>query len=295
MNDSQQNLTPQTPEDVPDEISAEFDELENSTMNSEALSSNPEPSAEMPPNAVLAEQLPSNQRETVLAEVIDQPIAAATISPTPAEKTPPTSENAITSAPSNSVSVSRRENIPSVLIESAPFSWAGKFLFYFTMILVIVAVVIGIFWAKKLLREFQDQRFLRDVQVIQEAFNQYNQGKNEMAPSAIPQEMRESLGGNWRVEKSEKPSGVEVTEIVIENPDRSLAEMEILDKKIDDGDLSTGKFTLKGRDVYSIKVLQMTLPLPEPKKIPLRKSERIEPRPPANAEELDSNYLLKSQ
>lgn len=131
----------------------------------------------------------------------------------------------------------------------------------------------GLFWLHREIRAFQNERFLRDVVVVQEALTQYAmQNPNSTdkpygdalknpqtidgpAPKIQATTMN-SLDADWRIQREEKKDGTVVTEMVINNPDRTVEEMEELDKQIDDGDVTTGKFIMKSPGVYSLKIMQ---------------------------------------
>lgn len=131
----------------------------------------------------------------------------------------------------------------------------------------------GLFWLHREIRAFQNERFLRDVVVVQEALTQYamqnpnspdkpygdavqNPQTIEGPAPKIQTTSMNTLDADWHIQREEKKDGTVVTEMVIKNPDRTVEEMEELDKQIDDGDISTGKFTMKSPGVYSLKIMQ---------------------------------------
>ncbi|MDR0727631.1 MAG: hypothetical protein LBF26_01925 [Puniceicoccales bacterium] len=168
---------------------------------------------------------------------------------------------------------------------------------------ILVAFVIVVLWGAAVIKggwkRREDQRFLRDVALIQEAFTQLAEGDTEhnLAPveskgnAIVDSEIAKTpISGNWHIQQTQQKDGRVLTEIVVTNPDRSMKEMEKLDAKIDDGDLATGNFVLKGKDSYGIGVMESrTVVTAPPEDIDIR-NERVV----INNKDLDKNYLKRS-
>jgi hypothetical protein len=169
---------------------------------------------------------------------------------------------------------------------------------------LIIAAVVSIWQFKRISRRIEDQKFLRDIMVIQEALTQYAEqthgDKNvdvERNGGNVQQVLEQNNSGNkWHIEQSNQSNGRIVTEVVIESPNRSLSEMETLDSRIDDGDLSTGNFKLKGKDTYSLRLMEMKnedgqwKSSADNENMENGSSEAVGP---ANGKDLDRNYLKK--
>ncbi|MDR3316496.1 MAG: hypothetical protein LBS68_00230 [Puniceicoccales bacterium] len=135
-------------------------------------------------------------------------------------------------------------------------------IFWLVFVFVVAAAIIGFAVLRRSIRRAQDARFLREIMLVQEALAQFAEASSdEVAPrtklagDAAGSAMETAIGGRWRLRHSEGDSQESSTELLIENPNRPISEMEALDAAIDDGDLSTGAFVLRGPDSYSIKLL----------------------------------------
>ncbi|MDR2340937.1 MAG: hypothetical protein LBD72_01205 [Puniceicoccales bacterium] len=146
----------------------------------------------------------------------------------------------------------------------------------------------------------EDQRFLRDVALIQEAFTQLaeNDTDHNLSPievthtGPIATEISKTpISGNWQIQQTQRGEGRVLTEIVVTNPDRSMKEMEKFDAKIDDGDLSTGNFILKGKDSYGIGVMESRKVV----EVVQEDEEAIKKRVVLNNKDLDKNYLKQGE
>ncbi|MDR1456912.1 MAG: hypothetical protein LBI34_02550 [Puniceicoccales bacterium] len=169
---------------------------------------------------------------------------------------------------------------------------------------VIVVFVVVVLWGASLIKNGwkrrEDQRFLHDVALIQEAFTQLAESDTEhgLAPvesghnEAISLEISKTpINGNWQIQQTQREAGKVVTEIVITNPNRSMREMEKIDAQIDDGDLSTGNFVLKGKDTYGIGVMESHKFVDAaPEDVDARKEKIV-----LNNKDLDKNYLKRSE
>ncbi|MDR2677325.1 MAG: hypothetical protein LBB26_02030 [Puniceicoccales bacterium] len=168
------------------------------------------------------------------------------------------------------------------------------------VLVVFIAVVLwGAATVKNGWKRREDQRFLRDVALIQEAFTQLAEGDTEHnlspvegahAGAVVPEIAKTAINGNWHIQQTQRGDGRILTEIVVTNPDRSMKEMEKLDAKLDDGNLSTGSFVLKGKDSYGISVMESYIATEAP---PEDEDVRKE-RTVLNSKDLDKNYLKRS-
>jgi hypothetical protein len=173
------------------------------------------------------------------------------------------------------------------------------YIFGGTLVAFVVVVLWGAATVKSGWRRREDQRFLRDVALIQEAFTQLAEGDTEhnLSPvegaHAVPvsaEIAKTSIDGNWHIQQTQRGDGRILTEIVVTNPDRSMREMEKLDAKIDDGNLSTGNFVLKGKDSYGIAVMESHTTT----EAPLEDDDVRKKRTILNGKDLDRNYLKRS-
>lgn len=133
-------------------------------------------------------------------------------------------------------------------------------------LLVTFCMAVAIFafaLARNSVRKAQNVRFLREVMLMQETLAQFvEQSTDEIPIRARLQSERveriageTALAGQWHLRHTNTGSQGLVTEIVIDNPDRTIREMEALDAILDDGDLASGNFVLRGPDSYAIKLL----------------------------------------
>jgi hypothetical protein len=171
-----------------------------------------------------------------------------------------------------------------------------RFYLFVGVLVVFVGVVIwGSETIKSMRKRWENQSFLHDMAVIQEAFVQLAEGDPEhrLIPVETGHEAEHveatqaSISGNWHIEQTPQRDGKVLTEIVVTNPDRTIKEMEKLDAQIDDGDLSTGNFVLKGRDSYGISVMEHHVATKPPPDDSATKREKMV----INNRELDQNYL----
>jgi hypothetical protein len=139
--------------------------------------------------------------------------------------------------------------------------------------LLAIGLVFGtILFFRHAKRKREDQ-FLREVMLIQEALAQFSlqtggrgQKFHPVRSVRVPEEATDAaIEGQWRIQRSEGGSRDGITEFIIENPNRSLQEMVSLDAAVDDGDLSSGNFTLRGRNSYSIRLLEEDIDVPKNK------------------------------
>jgi hypothetical protein len=169
---------------------------------------------------------------------------------------------------------------------------------------ILVAFVVVVLWGaatvKSGWRRREDQRFLRDVALIQEAFTQLaeSDGEHNLSPiegasaGTVATEIAKTpVSGNWRIQQTQRGDGRVLTEIVVSNPDRSMKEMEKLDAKIDDGDLSTGNFVLKGKDSYGIGVVESRTVV----EVAAENEDALRKRAVLNNKDLDKNYLKQGE
>jgi hypothetical protein len=167
----------------------------------------------------------------------------------------------------------------------------------------LLTLFFGILMARKNRKQAEDARFLRDIMVVQEALLQYIELTDGGADASVPvrsKRLREtvaecSIGGRWRLTRKERSGSLVVTEFVVENPSRTVQEMEVFDLDVDDGNLSTGKFAIKGHGIYAIEILaNMERPdgamgdLEEPDKRAEELANRV-----LNRQELDGNYVKR--
>jgi hypothetical protein len=134
---------------------------------------------------------------------------------------------------------------------------------YVTIVTAVLTSIAGLKAYRRHLHRAEDEKFFRDVMIIQEALSQY---ASETDPAATVNRKlsptvsgtasdSSAIAGKWRIKKEES-QGREITSIVLENPKRNLREMESLDAKLDDGNLSSGPMSLKGKESYSIEILE---------------------------------------
>ncbi|MDR3117665.1 MAG: hypothetical protein LBT98_03820 [Puniceicoccales bacterium] len=168
-----------------------------------------------------------------------------------------------------------------------------------------ITVIFGLCLYRKSQRREADTRFLRDILVIQEALCQYEEltdGEADPFQTVRSKRLRDqittcSIGGHWKLERKLRGGNQAVTEFVVENPSRSIREMESFDWDMDDGNLASGKFSIRGHGVYSIEVLT-TLGTKAPAKEEEQVAEDAEQVTAAeprilNQNALDSNYVKK--
>jgi hypothetical protein len=137
---------------------------------------------------------------------------------------------------------------------------------------VAVAIALGVFAIRRSIRKAQDERFFHEIMLMQEALEQYANQSGRGEPSYTVLRHGDSgddcsktpIDGKWRVRHSSKGKNRTCTEIIVENPDRTLKQMEKIDAAVDDGNLATGNFRIVAPDTYSIKVLDSD---PDPAKL----------------------------
>ncbi|MDR2667850.1 MAG: hypothetical protein LBB38_02315 [Puniceicoccales bacterium] len=128
---------------------------------------------------------------------------------------------------------------------------------------VALALALGIFAIRRSIRKSQDERFFREIMLMQEALEQYaNQsGRGEPSYTTLRHAdvhddvSKTPISGKWRIRHSGKGKNRASTEIIVEQPDRTLKQMEKIDATVDDGNLATGNFRLVAPDDYAIKLL----------------------------------------
>ncbi|MDR2663901.1 MAG: hypothetical protein LBB14_00005 [Puniceicoccales bacterium] len=140
---------------------------------------------------------------------------------------------------------------------------AKIFLLSLTALFVVIAVLLGIRHVRSSIRQFQDRRFIRKVLLMQESLNEYaNQaGSTEPVYPAMGKKLPKELSsftpikGTWKIRHFRDSKNRPVTDVVVEQPNRTMKEMENLDALIDDGDLATGHFRMIGPGTYSLQIL----------------------------------------
>jgi type IV pilus assembly protein PilA len=131
----------------------------------------------------------------------------------------------------------------------------------FTLVeIMIVVVIIGLLAAlaipalQRVQRATRDNRFLSDLRTLAQAFETYSlkngawppNAGNGVVPAGMSGELRDSfwqqknsLGGtwNWDFNNNGFTAGISIVNVTVDDD-----EMQAIDAKIDDGDLSTGMF-----------------------------------------------------
>jgi hypothetical protein len=144
-----------------------------------------------------------------------------------------------------------------------PMSFAKSVVVLLACGLVALAIFLGIFCIRKSIRRSQDERFFREIMLMQDALEQYTTQAGSDEPtypainydSAKKPNSRTPIDGKWRLRQTYDSKNRPSTEIVVEDPNRTMKQMEELDATIDDGDLATGKFRLLESNTYSLQVL----------------------------------------
>jgi hypothetical protein len=127
----------------------------------------------------------------------------------------------------------------------------------------ILLSIIGMFLSSHRARQTQEARLIRELMLIQEAVKQFAAQTGDGgpgAPSILPKKEVEAasslpIGGQWRIHRIEGGPRHGTTELIIDEPNRSITEMEQVDASFDDGNLASGTFTLRGRNSYSIRLM----------------------------------------
>jgi hypothetical protein len=199
------------------------------------------------------------------------------------------------------------ENSPTMGAEGGerkPF-WKSGAAFYAVAGVFFITVIFGLCLFRKSQRRDADARFLRDILVIQEALCQYEEltdGEADPVQAVRSKRLRDqitacSIGGHWKLERKLRGGNQAVTEFVVEGPARSIREMESFDWDMDDGNLASGKFSIRGHGVYSIEVLTTVgtrAALREEGAAAVDAGQAIPAEPRIlNQDTLDSNYVKR--
>lgn len=160
----------------------------------------------------------------------------------------------------------------------------SKFLFA----LIICLIAGGLVLRRRIAYAQENERFMRDIAVVENAFFQYAEGGDQKSSAGAPSLPANS---NLRIEKKQHHDGTEVTEILINAAHQSKEKMAELDRKIDDGDLTTGRFTIRNHNLYAMKLMESKKEVVE--KNDSKKMKKAPVRMPANMDQLDENFLLK--
>ncbi len=144
----------------------------------------------------------------------------------------------------------------------------------FTLVeIMIVVLIIGLLAAMALpafaraQRNSQNARFISDLRVFSQAFETYAMKNGSWPPNAgsgvVPAGMsgelkdsawmvpKNSIGGRWNWDRNNF-GGIAVISVV--NATATDLQMQLVDEKIDDGDLNTGRFQkVSGRFVYILE------------------------------------------
>ncbi|MDR1438288.1 MAG: hypothetical protein LBI69_04510 [Puniceicoccales bacterium] len=313
-----------------DENSSKVDEdseLEETEDESDEESSDDEDSAEEvePANnavgeeaAQVAENAPEGAAEEIekgaaVPEEAAAPVVQEAAAPQTAETAPQIVPQAVDAAapgpnseknqeqPKSAVAKEVHKEERNQINEKEPSPEKCKLFFYVAISALTVATIFGIWQFRRISKRFEDQRFLRDIMVIQEALAQYADQGDGNAISELGDKsagMRDlsinvSDEKNWHIQQTQHDDGHTTTEIIINDSNRTLADMERLDAQLDDGNLSTGNFILKGKDSYAVRILETSEP--RVSNVDEKKSDSKsgnENRDPVNLNELDHNYLL---
>jgi hypothetical protein len=128
---------------------------------------------------------------------------------------------------------------------------------------VALALLLGLLAIRRSIRRTQDERFFREIMLVQEALEQYSNQSSRGEPSyavlrrSDPKNelAKTPIDGKWRINLVNKGKNRESAEIIVDHPDRTLKQMEELDAAIDDGNLATGNFRIIAPDTYALRVL----------------------------------------
>jgi len=130
---------------------------------------------------------------------------------------------------------------------------------------MIVVLLIGLLASlalpafARIQRNSQNARFISDLRVFAQAFETYSMRNGQWPPNAgsgvVPTGMtgelrdaawtvqKNSIGGRWNWDRNNYGGSAVLS---VANATASDAQMELIDAKIDDGDLATGRFQKNG-------------------------------------------------